>query len=58
MFAGEEKLAQEGQGAEAVIQVVTTDAIDDEEFFPDGGLRAWLVVIGCFSVNSVIVGFW
>ncbi|KAF9792940.1 MFS general substrate transporter [Thelephora terrestris] len=57
MFAGEEKLTQEGQGAEAVIQAVTTDAIDDEEFFPDGGLRAWLVVIGCFSVNSVVIGF-
>jgi hypothetical protein len=28
---------------------------DDD--FPDGGLQAWLVVLGCFIITAVTVGF-
>lgn len=57
MSAVEGKLGQEGRGTEAAVQVISMPAIDDEEL-PDGGLRAWLVVVGCFFVNAVVVGFW
>jgi len=58
MFPIEEKTIQKGRGAEAAVQVITSPTIEDEEDIPDGGLRAWLVVIGCFVVNSVTVSFW
>ena len=58
MFPAEEKPGQKDRGTEAAVQVTTPSAIEDEEDFPDGGSRAWLVVIGCFVVNSVTVGFW
>lgn len=56
----EEKPSQGGRGIEAVIQIIAPPAIEDdsEVFFPDGGLRAWLVVIGCFIISAVVVGFW
>lgn len=57
MSAVVEKHSQKDQKAEPVVQV-TTSAIGDEEDFPDGGLRAWLVVVGCFVVSSVTVSFW
>jgi hypothetical protein len=25
--------------------------------YPDGGLRAWLVVLGCFLITAVTIGF-
>lgn len=56
MPAVEEKRSQTGLSIEAVVQA--TAAIEDEESFPDGGLRAWLVVVGCFVVSAVVVGFW
>lgn len=43
---------------EAVVQVIGPPAIEDEAYFPDGGLRAWLVVIGCSVISAVVVGFW
>jgi hypothetical protein len=58
MFTIEEKPSQKGQSTEEVAQVVVAPTIDDEEELPDGGLRAWLVVIGCFVVNAVAIGFW
>lgn len=58
MFSVEEKLSQQGRGTEAAVQVVTAPTTEAEEDFPDGGLRAWLVVIGCFVVNTVTVSFW
>lgn len=58
MFPAEEKPTQKGQGTEAALQVTAAPTIEDEEEFPDGGLRAWLVVIGCFVINSMTVGFW
>ena len=51
----EEKTSRKCPSVEAV---VVTPAIEDEEFFPDGGLRAWLAVAGCFVINAVIIGFW
>lgn len=58
MHTPEEKLGQKGRSPEAVDQVISTPTIEDEEFFPDGGLRAWLVVAGCFLISAVVVGFW
>lgn len=58
MFAVEEKLGQNGRSAEAAVEVITASTTEDVEEFPDGGLRAWLVVVGCFVVNAVTVGFW
>jgi len=58
MFSVEEKPSQKDRSTEAVAQVVATPTIKDEDDFPDGGLRAWLVVAGCFVVNAVTVGFW
>ena len=58
MFSVEKKTIQKGQSTEAVAQVIAASAIEDEDDFPDGGLRAWLVVAGCFVVNAVTVGFW
>jgi hypothetical protein len=58
MFRIEEEPNQKGRGTEAAVQVTAVPTIEDEEDFPDGGLRAWLVVVGCFVVNSVTVGFW
>ena len=58
MFPIEEKPSQKGRDTEATVQVTTSPTIEDEEDIPDGGLRAWLVVIGCFFVNSVTVSFW
>lgn len=58
MFSVEEKPSQKDQSAEAIAQVVAVSTIEDEEDFPDGGLRAWLVVAGCFIVNAVTVSFW
>jgi len=57
MFSVEEKPGQKGLSTEAVSQVIAAPTIEDEDF-PDGGLRAWLVVVGCFVVNAVTVGFW
>ena len=31
-------------------------ALQVDENFPDGGLRAWLVVLGCFLLTGVSVG--
>lgn len=60
MSAIEEKPSQKGRGIglEAVVQVVAPPTIEDEEFYPDGGLRAWLVVVGCCIISAVVVGFW
>jgi len=58
MLAVEEKPSQKDWSTEAVVQVIAAPTIEDGEDFPDGGLRAWLVVIGCFVVNAVTVGFW
>jgi len=58
MFAIEEKRSQKGQSTEDVVQVVAAPPMEDEEELPDGGLRAWLVVVGCFVVSAVTVGFW
>ena len=58
MFSVEEKPRQKDRSTEAVAHVIAASSIEDEEDFPDGGLRAWLVVVGCFVVNSVTVGFW
>ena len=58
MFAVEEKPGQKGRSTEEVVQVISAPIIEDEEEFPDGGLRAWLVVVGCFVINAVTVGFW
>ena len=58
MFAVEEKPGQKGRSTEDVVQVISAPIIEDEEEFPDGGLRAWLVVVGCFVINAVTVGFW
>jgi len=30
--------------------------LQDNDDFPDGGLRAWLVVLGCFIITAVAVG--
>lgn len=57
MFAVEAEPSQKGQSAEAVVQVIAATTIDEEEL-PDGGLRAWLVVVGCFAVNAVTISFW
>lgn len=57
MFAVEEEPSQKGRNAETVLQVTAAPTIDEEEL-PDGGLRAWVVVVGCFVVNAVTVGFW
>lgn len=46
-----EKLSKEDRSVNVVIQAV------DEEECPDGGLRAWLVVIGCFIITAVSFGF-
>ena len=54
----EEKPSQKGRDTEVAVQLTAALTIEDEEDFPDGGLRAWLVVIGCFVVNTVTVGFW
>lgn len=58
MSAVVEKPGQKDQNTETAAQVITTSTTEDEEDFPDGGLRAWLVVAGCFLVNSVTVSFW
>jgi hypothetical protein len=58
MFVVEEKPSQKGRSTEDVVQVISAPIIEDEEEFPDGGLRAWLVIVGCFVVNAVTVGFW
>lgn len=58
MFPVEEKPNPKDRGTEAAVQVTAAPTIEDEEDFPDGGLRAWLVVVGCFVVNSVTVSFW
>lgn len=58
MFVVEEKSSQKGRGTETVTQVIASPTVEDEEDFPDGGLRAWLVVVGCFVVSAVTVGFW
>ena len=57
MTAVVEKHSHKDQSTGTAVQV-TTPAIGDEKEFPDGGLRAWLVVAGCFVVNSVTVSFW
>jgi hypothetical protein len=31
-------------------------ALQVADNFPDGGLRAWLVVLGCFLITAVSVG--
>lgn len=54
MSTTDEKTSQKDQDAEAVAQVT---AAEEEESCPDGGLRAWLVVVGCFIINAVIIGF-
>lgn len=59
MSAVEEKPSQRGRGIEAVVHVIApSSAVEDDEFLPDGGLRAWLVVIGCFVISAIVVGFW
>jgi len=58
MFSVEETLSQKDGSAEVTAQVIAAPTIEDEEDFPDGGLRAWLVVVGCFVVNTVTVSFW
>jgi len=58
MSPAEEKPSQKDRGTEAALQVTAALTIEDEEDFPDGGLRAWLVVVGCFAINSMTVGFW
>jgi len=57
MFSVEEKPSQKDRSTEAAAQVIAASTIEDEDF-PDGGLRAWLVVTGCFVVNAVTVSFW
>ena len=34
----------------------TTDSSDDDEDFPEGGLRAWLVVFGSFCAMFMVFG--
>ena len=58
MSTAEEKSSGEGRSDEIVVQVIPAPRIEDEEYFPDGGLRAWLVVAGCFVITAVTVGFW
>lgn len=58
MSAVEEKPGQKDLSIEVVVQSITPPVDEDEEFFPDGGLRAWLVVVGCFVVSAVVIGFW
>jgi hypothetical protein len=48
-----EKSSVKSQSTDVVVQT-----LEDDEYFPDGGLRAWLVVVGCFVINAVAVGFW
>ena len=55
MFVIKEKPSQKGLSTETVVQAIAVPTIDEE--LPDGGLRAWLVVIGCFVVNAVTLGF-
>ena len=58
MSTAGEKSSGEGWSDEAVVQVITAPTVEDEEYFPDGGFRAWLVVAGCFVITAVTVGFW
>ena len=58
MSVVEENTSRKDRGIEAVVQVIAPPTIEDEVFFPDGGLRAWLVVVGCFVANAVVIGFW
>jgi hypothetical protein len=58
MLTSEEKTSLNGKDPEPGVQVTPAPVIEEEEFFPDGGLRAWLVVVGCFIITAVVVGFW
>jgi len=49
---------KKGQGAQLVTEGPVSEAqkkVDDD--FPDGGLRAWLVVVGCFCNAFATVGY-
>jgi hypothetical protein len=49
----EERSDEKNRSTEAAVRVA-----EDQENLPDGGLRAWLMVAGCFIVNATTVGFW
>jgi hypothetical protein len=42
--------AYETKADDSELQEVQSD-------FSDGGLRAWLVVLGCFFISAVMIGF-
>lgn len=42
--------------AEEFANIRTSDSSDDDEDFPEGGLRAWLVVFGSFCTMFMVFG--